>query len=176
MVPPNSTISHTSGMSVCRSLLSVCNQRHGPAQQHHLAHLRFASLSRAFLPRIIGLFCHMNTGSFRDIETTFFDPASVFLKHSGRNWAKSRLQFLSASFYVPERPCRSLLTLTHTSGMLVSIGLFGRINRSLLPYNADLRYASPLIGLVCHTNRPLLTLVHTSGGMGQPPGMLGVGL
>ena len=32
-------------------------------------------------------------------------PASVFLKHSGRNWAKSRLQFLSASFYVPEWPC-----------------------------------------------------------------------
>ena len=28
----------------------------------------------------------------------------MFLKHSGRNWAKSRLQFLSASFYVPERP------------------------------------------------------------------------
>ena len=85
-----------------------------------------------------------STGSIREIETTVFDPASVFLsthwwsqnpasqflakeacsfykrdlfrrfsahpasvflKHSGRNWAKSRLQFLSASFYVPERPC-----------------------------------------------------------------------
>jgi len=29
----------------------------------------------------------------------------VFLKHSGRNWTKSRLQFLSASFYVPDPPC-----------------------------------------------------------------------
>ena len=41
---------------------------------------------------------------------------------------------------------RSLLARTHTSGMLVLVGLFCRI-----------------IGLFCHRNRSLLTLTHTSG-------------
>ncbi len=48
---------------------------------------------------------------FRDIETTIFDPASVFLNFLYRVYLlccyfrklrKSRLQFLSVSFYVPE--------------------------------------------------------------------------
>ena len=41
---------------------------------------------------------------------------------------------------------RALLTLTHTSGILMLIGLFWYMNRSLLPYN-----------------RALLPLTHTSG-------------
>jgi len=64
----------------------------------------------------------------------------------------------------------SLLTRTHTSGMLVLVGLFCACNRSLLPYGRPLltrTHTSEMLiismGLFCHTNRSLLTLTHTSG-------------
>ncbi len=109
-----------------------------------------------------------HTGSIREIETTVFDPASVFLsthwwsqhpasqflakeacsfykrdlfrrfsahpasvflKHSGRNWAKSRLQFLSASFYVPEHYCTYIwLMMAHAYLMMSHAYLMMRMH------------------------------------------------
>ena len=65
-----------------------------------------------------------STEGTRDIETTIFDPASEFLNFLylvyllyccfTSKLAKSRLQFLSASFYVPSVQCPAKRQNTHT--------------------------------------------------------------
>ncbi len=68
------------------------------------------------LPKLQSKVATARTVSTRDTETTIFDPASEFLNflylvyllycYFTSNLRKSRLQFLSVSFYVPSTHCR----------------------------------------------------------------------